>query len=168
VGGGVQMGPLVTSATECPGWLWLWRIWWNEDWQGKPKYSEKTCPSATLSTKNPTWPDPGSNPGRRGGKSVTNRLSYGAAIITTFLSVMSPFFFIFQVINACNSLGKRDVYPWLNITIGISNHLSYFIAYVKLFMFQTLYRFLSQNMETGPLGTKATLCKIGFVIAQYG
>jgi hypothetical protein len=19
-------------------------IWWNEDWQGKPKYSEETCP----------------------------------------------------------------------------------------------------------------------------
>jgi hypothetical protein len=27
--------------------------------QGKPKYSEKTCPSATLSTTNPTWPDLG-------------------------------------------------------------------------------------------------------------
>jgi hypothetical protein len=42
--------------------LWGWRIWWNE-WQGKPKYSENTCPDATLSTINPTWPDPGSNPG---------------------------------------------------------------------------------------------------------
>jgi hypothetical protein len=31
-----------------------WSNWWNEDWQGKPKYSEKTCPSATLSTINPT------------------------------------------------------------------------------------------------------------------
>jgi hypothetical protein len=40
----------------------------------------RTCPSATLSTTNPTWPDPGSNPGRRSGKTVTNRLSYGAAI----------------------------------------------------------------------------------------
>jgi hypothetical protein len=37
------------------------------NWQGKPKYSRKTCPDATLSTTNPTWPDPGSNPGRRGG-----------------------------------------------------------------------------------------------------
>jgi hypothetical protein len=36
-------------------WGWLWSNWWNEDWQGKPKYSEKTCPSATLSTTNPTW-----------------------------------------------------------------------------------------------------------------
>jgi hypothetical protein len=28
----------------------FWSNWWNNDWQGKPKYSEKTCPSATLST----------------------------------------------------------------------------------------------------------------------
>jgi hypothetical protein len=27
----------------------FWSNWWNEDWQRKPKYSEKTCPSATLS-----------------------------------------------------------------------------------------------------------------------
>jgi hypothetical protein len=58
---------------------WLWRDWWNEDWQGKPKYSEKTCPGATLSTTNPTWLDPSLKPGRRGGKPATNRLSYGAA-----------------------------------------------------------------------------------------
>jgi hypothetical protein len=29
--------------------------------------------------QNPTWPDPGLNPGRRGRKPATNRLSYGAA-----------------------------------------------------------------------------------------
>jgi hypothetical protein len=28
----------------------------------------KTCPSATLSITNPTWTDPGSNPGLRGGR----------------------------------------------------------------------------------------------------
>jgi hypothetical protein len=48
-------------------WWWLWRNWWDEEWQGKPKYSEKTCPSAILSTTNPTWLDPGLNPGRRSG-----------------------------------------------------------------------------------------------------
>jgi hypothetical protein len=53
--------------------------WWNEDWQGKPKYSEKPCPSGTLSATNATGLDPGLNPGRRGGKPATNRLSYGAA-----------------------------------------------------------------------------------------
>jgi hypothetical protein len=29
-------------------WKWLWRSRWNVDWQGKPKFSEKTCPSATF------------------------------------------------------------------------------------------------------------------------
>jgi hypothetical protein len=77
--------PIVQAADD--RWGWLWSNWWNEDWQWKPKYSEETCPSATLSTTNSTWPDPGSNPGRRGGKPATNRLTYGAAwvvhIVTT-------------------------------------------------------------------------------------
>jgi hypothetical protein len=52
-GGGVQLGLLGTAATI--GLLWWWRNWWNDDWQGKPKYSEETCPSATLSTTNSTY-----------------------------------------------------------------------------------------------------------------
>jgi hypothetical protein len=63
---------------------------WNEDWQGKRKYSEKTCPSATLSTTNPTWPDPGSNAGRRGGKPATNRFSYGAALRSSSFPFVAP------------------------------------------------------------------------------
>jgi hypothetical protein len=47
--------------------------------RGNRSTGRKPAPSATLSTTNPTWPDPGSNPGRRGGKSATNRLSYGVA-----------------------------------------------------------------------------------------
>ena len=39
----------------------------------------KTCPSATLSTTNPTWTDRGSNPGLRGERPATNRLSHGTA-----------------------------------------------------------------------------------------
>jgi hypothetical protein len=39
-----------------PGWWWgVWSSRWKENWQGKPKYSEKTCRSATLSTTKPTW-----------------------------------------------------------------------------------------------------------------
>jgi hypothetical protein len=41
------------------------------------------CPS-----QNPTWPNPELNPGRRGGKPATNRLSYGAAICMTFSANM--------------------------------------------------------------------------------
>jgi hypothetical protein len=36
------------------GWLWWWRNWCNDDWQGKPNYSKKTSPSATLSNTNTT------------------------------------------------------------------------------------------------------------------
>jgi hypothetical protein len=37
------------------------------------------CPS-----QNPTWPDPGLNPGRHGGKLTTNRLSYGASSVEVY------------------------------------------------------------------------------------
>jgi hypothetical protein len=39
----------------------------------------EACPSATLSTTNPTWTEPGSNPGLRRGRSAANRLSHGRA-----------------------------------------------------------------------------------------
>jgi hypothetical protein len=37
----------------------------------------KTCPSATLSTTNPTWTEPGSKLGLRVETPLTNRLSHG-------------------------------------------------------------------------------------------
>jgi hypothetical protein len=43
----------------------------------------KTCPSAILSTTNPTGTDPGSNPGLRGGRPATNRLSRGTGLYKT-------------------------------------------------------------------------------------
>jgi hypothetical protein len=102
VGGGVQarsprhFGHWLAYCT-CPGWLWWWRNWWNEDWQGKPKYSEKTCPSATFFTTNPTWPDPGANPGRRGGK---------------------PHYIVFEVIDYSLAFGKSHKFI---ISKGIHN-----------------------------------------------
>jgi hypothetical protein len=51
------------------------------EWQGKRKYSEETCPSAAMSTKYLTWLDPGSNPGRSNGKPATdclNEISLGS------------------------------------------------------------------------------------------
>jgi hypothetical protein len=72
--GRVRLSPLGTSATNWPivpapddRWWWLWSSRWNENWQRKPKYSEKICRSDTSFTTNPTWPYLGSNPGRRGG-----------------------------------------------------------------------------------------------------
>jgi hypothetical protein len=45
----------------------------------------KSCPSASLSTTNPTRTDPGSNPGLRGGRPATNRLSHGTAYKSALL-----------------------------------------------------------------------------------
>jgi hypothetical protein len=53
---------------------------WNEPERGKPKYSGKTCPSATLSTTNLTWTDPGSNTGLHVWRPAANRLSHGTAL----------------------------------------------------------------------------------------
>jgi hypothetical protein len=44
----------------------------------------KTSPSATLSTTNSTWTDPGSNPGLRSERPATNRLSHGTANLYSF------------------------------------------------------------------------------------
>jgi hypothetical protein len=75
------MNPLGTSASILPivpapdhRW-WVWGSRQNENYPGKPKYSEITCPTPTLSTANPIWPDLGSKPGRRGGKPATNHLN---------------------------------------------------------------------------------------------
>jgi hypothetical protein len=72
----VVIGPNVPALDE-RWWWWGWSSRRNENWQRKPKYSKKTCPSATLSTSNPIWYDLGWNPGRRGGKPMTNRVWHG-------------------------------------------------------------------------------------------
>jgi hypothetical protein len=83
--------PLLAYCT-CPGWLWWWRIWWNEDWQGKPKYSEKTGPQCHFVHHKSHLLDPGSNPGRRDGKPATNRLSRSDhSLFLCFLCKVSDF-----------------------------------------------------------------------------
>jgi hypothetical protein len=68
----------------------------------------KTCPKVTLSTTNPTWTDPGSNPCLRYGRPAANRLSHGTAYVEPYTAVSFthtalnpvtlhlPGFFVFQ------------------------------------------------------------------------
>jgi hypothetical protein len=45
----------VLAYCTCPGWLWGWRSWWNEILlAGETEVLWETCPSAILSTTNPT------------------------------------------------------------------------------------------------------------------
>jgi hypothetical protein len=78
--------------------------------QGKPKYSKKICPSATLSTTNLTLPDLGSNPYRRGGKPATDRLSYGPAMNLPLIT--------FYTSSLCNQRSWKPIYPWLYSPCG--------------------------------------------------
>jgi hypothetical protein len=80
VGGGVQLGPLGTAATN--GLLCQPRVIMMEklvEWlAGETEVLGENLPSAALSTTNPTC-CPDANPGRRGGKPASNSLSYGTA-----------------------------------------------------------------------------------------
>jgi hypothetical protein len=60
------------------------------------------CPS-----QNPTWPDPGLNPGRRGGKPATNRLSYGAACLSCSFAIPPLFPSLIHIIFKSLILGYR-------------------------------------------------------------
>jgi hypothetical protein len=56
----------------------------------------KTCSSATLSTTNPTWTDPGSNTGLRDGRPAANRPSHGTAYTRCNISLKSNGWIIHQ------------------------------------------------------------------------
>jgi hypothetical protein len=54
-------------------------------WQGKPVYSEETCPNAALSTTDPTWLDLGSNSDCHSRKCTTNHQNYDTTSVTYLL-----------------------------------------------------------------------------------
>jgi hypothetical protein len=67
--GAVTLSPLGTSATTgsivpVQDERWVWSSRRNENWQWKPNFWEKTSPSTTLPTINPTWPGIESRPRR--------------------------------------------------------------------------------------------------------
>jgi hypothetical protein len=74
----------------------------------------KTCPIATLSTTNPTWTDPRSNPGLRY-EQATNRLNRGTAHGMRFLRIMSAQRLWNYTEGECNEF-ERNVYTRLSNT----------------------------------------------------
>jgi hypothetical protein len=65
---------------------------WNYTDREKPKNSKRTCPSVTVSATYTTWSQPGANPGLRGKRPATNRLSHRTVfrnVQITFLKIRS-------------------------------------------------------------------------------
>jgi hypothetical protein len=77
----LALRPLLAYCASLGWWRRsLLRSRWNVDWEGKTEVLGENLPQRHFCpSQNPTWPDPGLNPGRRGGKPATDRLSYGAA-----------------------------------------------------------------------------------------
>jgi hypothetical protein len=73
---------------------------------GNRRNRRETCPSATLSTKNPTWIDPGANLGIRGEKPAANRLSHGTATCMELYSTFPTWI--------------QDVMSWCKFDFSIS------------------------------------------------
>jgi hypothetical protein len=80
----VANGPIVHPQDD----IWEWRAMVEWYWQGKTEESgRETCPSAILSTTNPTLTDLGANPGLCWKSPVTNRLSHDTWLLLHFLTL---------------------------------------------------------------------------------
>jgi hypothetical protein len=162
----VRLSPLGTSATvwliiptPYDRWWWLWSSRWNENWQEKPKYSEKTFPSATLSTINPTWPDLGSNPDRRFGKLATNLMSdftaYGNIHETQQYTQHWMSESWKKKLKVCLQNCKRYTQPKITARGNYDTNTCCTFNRAKL---SNLCIYLSLLLPLGAQGTRGTLC----------
>jgi hypothetical protein len=88
--------------------------------------SDKTCPSAALFITNPTWPDSGSNPGRRGAKLATNRLSSYFFVSLGGTNVNKDG----CLVRNCAEYPLNDNDMKLNFTVIISHSSQYDVSYI--------------------------------------
>jgi hypothetical protein len=73
-----ELLPLVDIYITQIIWVWKSTAEWYIDRENR-RTRRKTCLSATLFITNPQWIDPDTNPGLRGERLATNRLSHGMA-----------------------------------------------------------------------------------------
>jgi hypothetical protein len=132
VGGAVQLGPLCTTATNRP----IMSVLGDYDdgeicgMIGRVNRStrRKPAPNTAFSTTNPTC-CPDANPGRRGGKPATNRLSYGTVMLWLDLDLWSVAESFCFLLTACGSVQIVQPFTYLcNLIINIWLVISWFFS----------------------------------------
>ena len=83
----------------------------------------KTCPCATSSTTNSTWTDLGSNPGLRGERSATNRLSHATANQSINQSIYLSIYLCLLSMSVCLSV-HPSIHPHIHLSVRPFAHLS--------------------------------------------
>jgi hypothetical protein len=89
--------------------------WCNDTDRGKPKYWEKSCPSATLSTTNLICTVLRSKPDLHGQTPPTNRLSQGHGQLKAEITL--EYIYIFSSYRAVNTLRLIYVKCTYNVTL---------------------------------------------------
>jgi hypothetical protein len=120
----MRLSPLRTSATNWPiapapddRW-WVWSSRWNEKWQGKSKYSEKTCPSATLSTTNHTYSERGSNSGPElGSRPLTDWAMARPLVLILVVAVSEGCKNFSAVLQRCQPIIQRRLLPTMLVSL---------------------------------------------------
>jgi hypothetical protein len=115
---------------------------WNDTDRGNRRTRRKTCPSATLSTTNPTWIDPGANPGLRGERPAPN---YPASSYTW----SPPIGIIIMIIK----------WPWVSFDGGFES------AYLSNFIRQSwlISKLVSAGPDSNPWIRRGASCQSEFV-----
>jgi hypothetical protein len=121
----------------------MWSSKWNENWQGRPKYSEKKLPQCHLSTTNSTCNGLDSKPGSSGGKPAMNHLSYSTAYFTVyqgryFISTCSRY----KIFHCCREI-MSPVSAYFNTCIN--NYLLRSMHKRELFQLLKLLLLLTEN-----------------------
>jgi hypothetical protein len=80
----------------------------------------KTCAIATLSTTNPTWTDMGSNPGLRGERLPTDRLSHDMAEAEVQIYIYIFVLNSYLAINTASQLQRRFLVTAIRKTFTVT------------------------------------------------
>jgi hypothetical protein len=152
-----------------PGWLWSWRNRWN-DWQGKPKYSEKTCVSAALSTTKPTC-CPYANPGLRGEKPASNRWATARPETPTYIIISALCLYLnaLAYVHPLASIFPAFMQPLSrSLFILVLKSLTHLTSYLKLLLNYCSLRLVLGRIKDEPTHTQTLNILLLYLKGEVG